>query len=354
VKYFTALSCNLLCAIVGLAQSDPSFELSYKNGYLAAHRTALLHLPQHGVHGFELAYELEEKKFDPKRKIRKGVSVLYLQGGNREMIGNIYGVFPHGKMTFFSKGRFSLLSRFGLGLGYVEKVFDQEKNPLNMAVSSHLNVLANLNLRINYGMDKFDFFLGSELVHFSNGALKLPNLGLNYMLINTGLNFYIPVEEKKMKVATVDTRLGMRNEFQFLLSGGVKEVYPIGGELYSLAGASLGYRRRLNGINGIDFLADFVYNTSLRDYFPQFSKTNSDLIQVGLFAGHVIQFNRFSTLLGMGVQLIDKYKINSPFYHRLGLRYYLNKSVQAGFAVRSNWGKADFLEWSIIYLLPRK
>ena len=64
--------------------------------------------------------------------------------------------------------------------------------------------------------------------------------------------------------------------------------------------------------------------------------------------------DHFHFVLGMGVNVIDKFQPEGRFYHRIGMRYYLNNGISLNAVLRSNWAKADFAEWGIGYTFNYK
>ena len=56
----------------------------------------------------------------------------------------------------------------------------------------------------------------------------------------------------------------------------------------------------------------------------------------------------------MGAYFKDKYQPESTFYHRIGMRYYFKGGWHANLVLRSNFAKADFVEYGIGYTFNYK
>ncbi|HBK71119.1 MAG TPA: hypothetical protein DDZ39_05585 [Flavobacteriaceae bacterium] len=96
-----------------------------------------------------------------------------------------------------------------------------------MAFGSHL--LINNSLGINYKRKRifnaFDANIGLMISHFSNAAIKSPNVGLNVLSINTGISYNFdaqyPIDytssDKELKIHYQKDPI----KFNFQFSGGV-------------------------------------------------------------------------------------------------------------------------------------
>ena len=95
----------------------------------------------------------------------------------------------------------------GLGLGFVQRIYNVETNQLNNAIGSHVNALVDFRLDFSYHSDRNEISFGTEMLHLSNGAIKLPNLGLNYFLLY--LKFarsFSKAESKLVKAKPVEVK----------------------------------------------------------------------------------------------------------------------------------------------------
>lgn len=332
-------------------------EAKFRNGYLAPHRAIMDHLPNERVFAGELSFfvELQDtnswaKYYD---KPRIGITGFFNQTGNRDILGHIFGAYAFGELPFFRTKHLALNARVGTGIAYVTKVFDQLENPKNNAVSSHLNGTVVLGMNLRYENKLNSFAVGAEMSHFSNGAAKLPNLGLNYPFLSLSygriINDLKPRAKEKIVTSNgLPWQLGVNGIFSW------KEVFPVTGKKYPIYGLNVFTRKIFNPKFGVELALDGIYKSTIKDYLPEFMKKPMDEIQVGLFAGYVLSFDRLTTLVGMGGYLRDKYLPEDRYYHRLGIRYQFKSNLQLGWTLKANWGKADYWEWSIGYVFNRK
>lgn len=350
---------GLLVCLSGysFAQNHLGFELKAQSGYLGVHRPSISHLPQEQVFMGEASYFIDLKEKNTWASAypgaRIGVSGFFSKTGNTELLGYLFGGFAYGDLPFFRNEKQSFSARVGSGLAFANKVYDPISNPKNNAISSHVNVIVqmSLNYRRYFGVSEIGVGLG--LNHFSNGSNKLPNLGLNYpmLTVSYGRNkVQSKVKERERYAPSWGTK--WRFGANFILSA--KEVFPTGGKKYPVFAVNGIARKIFNPKLGVEFAVDGIYKTAILDYLPEYQKRPIDIFQVGIFAGHILTFDRFSTILGMGVYVVDRYLPEDHFYHRIGMRYAFENKVQVGVTLKSNWGKADYVEWSVGYTFNRK
>ncbi len=349
----------VLCVWVNYSHSQNSWGLEGKlhNGFLAVHRPTISHLPQEPIFAGELTYFLDLNELDSwataYEKPRIGLSAFFSQTGNQEILGNLFGAFAYGDLPFYRNEKRSFSARVGSGLAFATKIYDPIENPKNNAVSSTMNVIVQMSLNYRRYFEKSEVGIGIGLNHFSNGANKMPNLGLNYPTLTLSYGRQYGVRQKK-KFQTTLERVPVSWQYGFNAILSAKEVFPTAGRKYPVYALNGIARRVFSPKLGVEIAIDGIYKTAVMDYLPEYEKQPIDIFQFGVFVGHVLSFDRFSTLLGMGGYFRDRYLPEGRLYHRIGMRYGFYNGVQLGVTLKSNWGKADYVEWSVGYIFNRK
>ncbi len=357
MKKFTLFFLLLFLNGISLSQNDWGIETKIHSGYLAVHRPSISHLPKDNVFAFEGGFFVDLRESHTWASAytipRVGINGFFSQTSNPAILGNMFGVFTYGDLPFFRSSTQSFSARVGAGLAFVTKVYDPVSNPKNNAMSGYTNVVVQLALNYRWYRKKSDFGLGLGLNHFSNGANKLPNLGLNYptLFLNYGLKQGTLSTRSKSKYP-LSWQAPWQYGMNFILSG--KEVYPTGGRKYPIFALNGFARKVFSPTSGVEFGLDGIYKTALLDYLPEYEKNPLSILQLGAFAGYVLNFDRFSTVLGMGAYFLDRYLPEDRFYHRIGMRYRFENNLLVGLTLKSNWGKADYVEWSLGYVFKRK
>ena len=108
-----------------------AYQISSEHGQFIPHKPALNYLIQGKSIG--LAFSIEKRKKD---SISYGLTASILNSGNPEVIGFIYGL--NGFTSFpLTKKENGMRLKIGIGLGYVEKIFDANTNNRNIVIGSH-------------------------------------------------------------------------------------------------------------------------------------------------------------------------------------------------------------------------
>ncbi len=188
------------------------------------------------------------------------------------------------------------------------------------------------------------------MTHFSNGSTKVPNLGLNLPYLGLGYGYKI---KKHLDTNYVLAPYQKKWQYGLMMIGSVKEIYPTGGKKYPIFALSLIGRRFFNQKVGLELSFDAISKQAIMGYHSDVRKTQSEIIQLGLFAGYILPFDRFHMLFGMGAYVRDKYNPENLFYHRVGMRYVFDNGININLVLKTHWAKADYVEYGIGYTFKR-
>lgn len=349
------LLTNLSIAQEGV-QNPLSFQLKSKNGFLAAHRGTMSHLPKERVSAIEFSFSKRLNGSGNWHEAYKNPIVgatLYASNlGNKEILGHGFGVYGFIEFPMSRNKKLFLTGHLGAGLGGVTKIFDQETNPKNVAMSSHLNALLSLGINGRWNINpKHGLVLGVDMTHFSNGASKVPNLGLNILNLSLGYAYTFKYQQQvSVEPIQIEKTPFFRN-WKYTAIGIIssKEIFPTTGKNYPVYAFSNVLYKRFRPKVGMEVALDLIYKKALfgyRDYIP---KTEWTIFQVGAYVGYYLPLNRFGFVLGMGRYLKDRYDADDEFYHRVGMRYRFDNGLLLNLVLKSHWAKADYVEWGVGY-----
>src|SRR2546428_8202367 len=139
-------------------------------------------------------------------------------------VGQSYGLSTFLRFELLKISRFSLCFTPGVGLAYLPKTYFEDKN--NRYISNRLNHQLHANLQLSVElMPSINLEAGTNFLHFSNGAWKVPNEGLNILNYSIGLRYGLntksvsaetkPVfEHKKKSSFELVAGIGRRGVFQ--------------------------------------------------------------------------------------------------------------------------------------------
>ena len=351
---------SLLFSISARAQSLGREEIwvegKFKAGFLAAHRGMIGHLPTEHAFAGEASYLIQGKGqkawHDYYRKPTYGVTAFFGSVGNRELLGHYFGSYGFMSFPLVREKFYTFSFKMGAGLGYGTKVYDTDDNVLSAAVSTHINALIVLGVESRFVFGNNSAILGLDMTHFSNGATKVPNLGLNLPYVSIGYGRRL---QKSNFCDTCDqVRLGrQRYFFGATAIGSLSSNFPTGGKKRPVYALSLFARKLIGDKGGIEVSFDVMSKQSNMEFKPDVPKTQLDIMQLGVFTGFIMPLDQLHFVLGMGAYVRDKYSPIDRFYHRVGLRYVFKNGINLGVVLKSHWARADYVEYGIGYSFGR-
>ena len=185
-------------------QSPFGISATFHRGAILPHRKQVSEIVGKATQSFELSFyknTFGKKEWQQAHNYpRLGISVITMDLGNEEELGNGYGVFSFIELSSNRHKKVSWDTKLGYGLGYIEKPFNREKNFKNVAIGSHFNALiyVNTGCKVRFS-DAINFSVGLSVVHFSNAASSIPNLGINILSLNSGLSYEFGKKEQFVK-----------------------------------------------------------------------------------------------------------------------------------------------------------
>ncbi len=279
-----------------------------------------------------------------------GAGIVYGATGSRQFIGKAISVYPFVIFPFIRSRRFQSSIKVGTGISYIQKPYNIVTNHKNTLIGSHFNNYIHLSQHNELRLTKHLFFNGGiAFTHISNGNIKLPNYGLNYVLLTTGLRYAFhqtPIKDTSSK------HKFSKQSFRIAASIGAKQTPWIKSPYYFISIGSVQYVRSFSVGDAVGAGLDVFYDPSLTKDPSGFLKTSNGFknIQTGLQAFYERKLGRLSIPLGVGVYLLHAEKGKS-IYQTFGLRYELTKKLGAYYLLKTHGGKADFLHAGVSYTL---
>lgn len=336
--------------------SDALIEAKANYGFVIAHHKTMTHLSSSHFPSFELAigkqtsgkhYWEELYKYPVK-----GIMLYYSTLGNNEILGNAYAIMPYLNFLWAKGKNCSFNFRFAAGLGYITKPFDRTNNFANNAIGSHINAAINLLFEFRWSpWKRIIFSTGVGISHFSNGALKTPNLGINIPAVYAGISY----KPEKTEVKFVKNDLGSFNkkmEFRIIGAFGLSNLNYCDNRMfpsYTLTTyilKPLSWKRKIGGV------LDIFYDTEVKEFLSNSGDTvKNDLaiIRPGISFVHIHEFSRLSFILQLGCYLYTKYKGDGYVFERIGLQFLISKHLQANLSMKIHIAKADNIEFGFGY-----
>jgi hypothetical protein len=283
----------------------------------------------------------------------------------------VYGIF-RGAIKKWKKVEWQY--EWGGGFAFNWKPFSVADNYLNPSLGSSTSIYINVGTRLQYQIGKhFDLALGANFNHFSNGALKMPNKGLNVFSPKLSLTYNLD-ERNPAKTDSVHSRYDKYGTWEIAAFGGVKNVMYKGydvdlakryeGFYFPAYGVETVYHRQISfksafGL-GIGIHYDGEYNYSIHaENGELYKKKNfkNEKLLLNIFPSYRLMIGDFSVNVQPGFYLFkQKNESDIPwFYQRLGFQYQLSKKLFVSVGIRAyDFHVADFIEWKLGYAIGRK
>jgi hypothetical protein len=249
-------------------------------------------------------------------------------------------------------GKFSLLNQIGLGLGIVDKKYDSETNPYNVAVGTALNLHFNFELNAQYHvLPTLFLYSGVCMDHLSNGNLGEPNLGINYLTFNAGLRYL--TSDKHERVRYQLAKHIPTTQAAVILSAGTKHARSLQSRSYFITSLSFELKRKLWRIFSPGIGADIFYDRATQTEVQAFGEhdyTNINDFKTGIHIAQEFVYNKFSVSIqeGIYVGLIEK-AFNNSMYNRFIVRHRVGDHFFLQMALKSHVVVLDFIEFGVGY-----
>jgi hypothetical protein len=283
--------------------------------------------------------------------------------------------------------RWSINYEVGFGLTYNWKKFDFETNPFQYAIGSSNTVFIDAGLNADVWLGKrFNLTAGFTFTHFSNGATRVPNLGINLIAPRVGLKYIfkgrpefivkeIPKYEDNWEYIVLIALSSKQLAFKVTSNNDTSYV----AETYGIFTLSTGINRQISHKvkfgAGLDIGWDNSYNSYIEyednKATARVNAGDGNKLSVGAYGSFELVVNKLNVVIQPGWYLYREdwaipdetppegvsYPRRKPggSYQRIGLKYHIFKDTFVGINVRAyDFSIADYIEWNIGYRIKWK
>lgn len=284
-----------------------------------------------------------------------GVNLIANRYGDNDTFGNSLGLAASLNFYLIYKPKFNLQFNTGIGIGYVTKEYDYTNNKAHNAIGSHINMCPHIFLTGEFMFfDQISLRPSVGVVHYSNGHIQLPNLGINYLHGSIGVGYCLKNGFKKDSFRNNGVRIPrLKNEISLLQglsdrgSQDDNRILPTYGIMYN----RLFYT---SDINVLKLGMSAEYKNNDYGYGTYTFEENADL---ALTLGDELFFGRmsFNVLIGIYIHSYLSYEKKKYTYQRWGLSYRIplkseKISIIAGAHLKVHLGAAELTEARISLL----
>lgn len=347
-----------------MSESNLMAEFKFQYGFFASHHLELDIFRSH-FPAFELSIEKATWGKSQWEVIYGypiiGISIWYSPLGGFNEIGTAIAVYPFINFTLVKNEKQSLNFRLGVGLGYLSNHFHHKKNYKNFAIGSNLNVAGSLYLEYRRKVsDMITLSGGAGLTHFSNGAMKTPNFGMNNVLITLSVASYLKRPNPRLKNKILPELYpfefdGKKSlDLDVGISLGMKDMTKEIGERFMVYAFSANLFKRVSWKSKFGIGFDLTYDASdkyILDWNGVPADNDWQILKPGISGAYQLLISKLSFVFNFGVYLAGKERSEGDLYQRLQLRYLFVDQFFASITVNSNWGKAEYIGFGFGYKL---
>lgn len=347
----------LLCLapVFSFSQNGFGVEASSHAGFMWAHSAAIRHLSTSYQYGGEVTVFRQ-----PSDSSDWGKNFGYPFHGaqlswynlNDSRLGQAFSLCGYFDFPLVKTRKFHFVFRSATGIGAVTNRYDPDDNFQNIAIGSVLNVAIQYGFLGRWRLSPtLSGFSGMSITHFSNGAHRLPNLGINIPALKAGVTWQPkgPVywETKGQK----DKGFSKENHLEIFALAGAKGVEIGTPDMMPVYTIRAVFSRRITHKSSFSAGPDIFYSTLLRDGLRADSDPENpgrEALRGGIALGYQLHINNFSYHVGMGAYVYAPYSGDGILYHRYGMQYRV-KRLTLMLGLKSHFANADNIEAGIGY-----
>lgn len=276
-----------------------------------------------------------------------GLAFNYFNYQNPQILGNSYNLILYGEPFLSYTDPFFLKLKGGMGITYLDQVYDEADNPENVFYSAPISFILLLNVSLNYSINKKTFFkLAANYNHISNGGYKLPNKGINFPTVSAGIEYYldgaVPVPRTRNYDQDEEKWIKYIRLFGNMRTVSAEGQFDEAREL--MAGIETGIIRRVSKINGLMVTLEASYDGYYKE--KNIRRGGSyDHHVVSLLGGHTFIFGRFYLSQQFAYYLYRPYPANEhSFFQSYAVHYRLGKAFSIGGSLKAHAQVAEYMD----------
>ena len=350
--------------IVLFGQNNPlsnlRFDARIHYGFLAPHHETLRYLQRGHIPSVNLKISKSTENIFPwatyYRNPDIGFAYYYADLKWDDVLGNVSAIYTFISLPVSSNKFINSNYYVETGVSILSEHFDVDNNYYNIAIGSAINFYfstgIDLNIRVN---DNLYLTTGVSLKHFSNGVVKKPNKGINLIQANAGMKYYLSNTNPQSN----DIKNIVRQKYFSLIAignVGVKQIYPPGGVNFLIASSNFEAIAYISSKRSISIGYDLFYDGSIgtrmktKDYISDDEFKN---LRQGIHLGFNTHFGPAVFSFQVGSYVFLNWNDDEPIYSRLNMRYH-HKRLIYSLSLKTHYGRADYIEWGIGYILWTK
>ncbi len=293
--------------------------------------------------------------------------------GDHEL-GHPLAVYAYINAPFKRWKKWSINYEVDFGISFNWKRHDLRENGYYYPIGSFATVFFDFGINSVVQLSKrLNLYFGLNFTHFSNGSVKLPNLGVNMLAPRVGVNYLF--NDRQAYISRAKPTYEKEWEWLITLSPSLKQVgftyvdnnsdtvataFNYG--VYTVStgvNRQVSYKIKIGGGLDLSYNGAYGADTTMKNGKPEKATAIfGDKFLIGVFPSFELVINQISILAqpGFYIYLPETESMDVPTtYQRVGIKYYFPGNIVAGVNVRAyNFSQADFIEFNVGYTLKWK
>ncbi len=288
-----------------------------------------------------------------------GITLLYSDLGGYKEIGSAYAAYPFMSFNCLKTPKNQLNLKLGVGIGYITKVFEVKTNPRNTFIGAHFNAAINLTAEYNqFITNRLSVAAFVGFTHFSNGARRAPNNGIN--IAHAGLNTKYFISEPKTKIDKQPTDnqqykpwIDKNYSFSVAFTYAIKDIDEFTGynKTWSVYHLYFDFMKRLTEMSklgvGFDLVCDMTDIDILK--IKEIPFTPIQVLKPGINIAYEIAFGSTSFIFNVGCHVAGREMGDGYLYQKIGARLSVSKNIFLTCVLNTHFGWADYVGFGIGY-----
>jgi hypothetical protein len=352
---------GLLFINLSVFSQKPDTAIYYFTGYQAQYgfiipHTAEIEPVSHtNPFGFEISFNRLCTSYKSWKVYNRynisGFQLSYFNYQNPEILGSAFvlTIFTEPIISFGERWLFSI--KGGMGISYHTRVYDPDNNPLNEFFSTRVSFPLYLMARFKYRISRnLNFTLSGSYNHISNGAMHVPNYGMNFPTLLLGIEYFQKPLPRLNKVYTADHS---RTSSQYLIIQtltGYKVVYS---EAEYTFGLHTRYTWQLRSHYALNAGAEIILDGGVKRMI-EVEKKEVDYKRFAITAGQDFIFGKMSFTQYFGFYIYSPYEAKNMIYQKYELSYRFLPEFMAGVYLKAHSSEAELFGITFNYVLRYK
>lgn len=325
-------------------------------GFIIAHTQKIEAVSHTKPYGVELNLNWLHTSFESWKVFHtyniSGFQLAYYNYQNPEIVGSSYALTAYTEPILMRTGKFIFSARGGGGISWQTKIYDYDYNTLNRFFSTRISFPLHLSARMRYALsDNVMFTLSANYNHISNGAIKLPNMGINFPTASAGLEFFPKHFPQLNHGYRPEQSVPVRHRYILVQAiTGYKVVY---GEPEWSWGVSTRLTQQLKSFYALNAGAELIMDKGVKKML-EIEDRNLDYKRFAITAGQDFFLGRIIFSQYLGIYVYSPYKAKAPVYQKYEISYRVVPDVLAGVYLKAHTSDAELFGFSLNCILHLK